>query len=334
MPRTVRLHAFGGPENLRIDDLPARAPGPGEARLRVEAAGLNRDQFMFMEGYEFEGVFARPSLPARLGHEVAGVVDAVGEGVDASWIGKRVAPVAPFDETRYGSLGEEGVVPADLLSEYPARLSPAEAAALWVPYLTAYGLVAAGGIEPGDFVALPAASSAVGLAALQIVLDTGATPIAVTRAAAKADELRALGAAHVIVTQDEDYAARIAEITSGHGVRVTFDPVGGDFLQEAAVAAAPGGIIIEYGILAGRPGPFPQEFVLGKGLTIRGWSVSEIFSDPRSREQAVTYVLDRVADGRFTPRVARTFPLDQVVDAYAHIRAEQRLGRTVITIEN
>ncbi|WP_030621490.1 zinc-dependent alcohol dehydrogenase family protein [Streptomyces fulvoviolaceus] len=333
MPRIVRLHAFGGPENLKVDELPSRQPGPGEARLRVEAAGLSRDQFMFMSGHQFEGTgFVQPELPSRLGYEVAGVVDAVGEGVDPSWIGKRVAPIGPFDESLYGSLGEEGIVPADLLCEYPATLTPAEAAALWVPYLTAYGVVTVGGIGSGDFVSIPAASSAVGLAAIQIVRDAGATPIAVTRTAAKADQLRALGAADVIVTQDEDYATRIAEITSGRGVRVTFDPIGGDFVQELAAAASPGGIIIEYGILAGGPGLFPQDFVIGKSLTIRGYTVGEILSDPKVREHATAHVLERLADGRFTPRVAKTFQLDQVVDAFAYIQSEQQLGRTVVTV--
>jgi NADPH:quinone reductase-like Zn-dependent oxidoreductase len=110
MPKIIRLHAFGGPEHLRIDDVPSRPPGPHEARLRVEAAGLNRDQFTFLEGRHFRGhAFVQPVLPSRLGYEVVGVVDAVGEGVDRAWIGTRVSPLAPFDQELYGALGP-GVV--------------------------------------------------------------------------------------------------------------------------------------------------------------------------------------------------------------------------------
>jgi len=102
VPRVVRLHSFGGPENLRIEDVPSQQPGPNEVRLRVEAAGVNRDQLTFMKGEHFRGHgFVPPKLPSRLGYEAVGVVDAVGEGVDRSWIGKRVATVPGFDQNRY-----------------------------------------------------------------------------------------------------------------------------------------------------------------------------------------------------------------------------------------
>jgi NADPH:quinone reductase-like Zn-dependent oxidoreductase len=334
MPRIVRLHSFGGPENLRVEEAPSAPPGPGEVRLRVEAAGVNRDHFTFMSGHQFRGHgFVQPELPSRLGYEAAGVVEAVGEGVDRSWIGKRVAPVPGFDESRYGTLGEEAVVPAGTLSEYPSRLTSAQAAAFWVPYLTAYGaLVPIAHVGPGDFVSIPAASSAVGLAAIQIVRDAGATAIGVTRTSAKKDELLSLGANHVIVTKEEDYEGRVREITGGNGVRITFDPVGGPFLERLAAAAAPGGIVIEYGRLSGQPAPFPLMPVVGKGLTLRGYTMSEITRDPPAAAEAKRYVFDRLADGRFVPRIARTFPLDQTVDAYRFLKSDEQIGRVVITM--
>ena len=124
MPRIVRLYRFGGPENLRIEVAPSQHPGPGEVRLRVEAAGVNRDQLTFMRGEHPSGYgIVQPKLPSRLGYEVAGVVEAAGEGVDPSWIGKRVATVPGFDQNRYGTLGEEAVVPAGVLCEYPSNLT-------------------------------------------------------------------------------------------------------------------------------------------------------------------------------------------------------------------
>jgi NADPH:quinone reductase-like Zn-dependent oxidoreductase len=334
MPRTVRFYAFGGPENLKIEDAPSQQPGPGEVRLRVEAAGLNRDQFTFMSGHHFSGHrFVQPTLPSRLGCEVSGVVEAVGEGVDRSWIGKPVAPVAPFDQNRYGTLGEEAVVPGDILSEYPSNLTPAQAAAFWVPYLTAYGaLVAIAHVKKGDLVSIPAASSAVGLAAIQIVRDAGATSIAVTRSSAKKDALRSLGADHIIVTQEEDYESRISDITSGNGVRITFDPVGGPFLEQLAAASAPGGIIVEYGRLSGQPAPFPLVPVVGKGLTLRGYTVSEIVREPQGIAATKKYICDRLADCRFVPRIAKMFQLDQTVDAYRYLESNQQIGRVVVTI--
>ncbi len=224
-------------------------------------------------------------------------------------------------------------MPADRLTEYPDTITPAQAAALWVPYLTAHCLVTVANVSEGDYVVIPAASSAVGLAAMQIVRDAGGFPIALTRGADKADRLRELGAHDVIVTSTEDNTQRVAEITDGTGARVTFDPISGGFLAEAADAASVHGIIIEYGLLGGIPDSFPLGPVVGKGLTIRGFTLDEIIRDPDARAAAVAYTLDRVADGRFTPQVAQTFPLDQVHEAFAYVAAGPDFGRTILTTE-
>jgi NADPH:quinone reductase-like Zn-dependent oxidoreductase len=335
MPRIVRLHAFGGPENLRIEDSPSQQPGAGEVRLRVAAASVTRDHFMFMSGRQFRGHgFVQPKLPSRLGYEAAGVVEAIGAGVDHAWIGKRVSTILGFDESRHGTLGEEAIVPVEFLTEYPSRLTVAQAAAFWVPYLTAYGgLVAIAHIERGDFVSIPAGPSSVGLAAIQIVRDAGATAIALSRTRTKKEDLIALGAHYVIATGEEDYEGRIREITSGRGVRVTFDPLGGPFLERLAAAAAPGGIVIEYGVLSGQPAPFPVMPVIGKGLWLRGYTVGEIVRDPQTASAAKQYIYDRLADGRFEPKIAKTFPLEQTVDAYRYVESNQQLGRVVVTTQ-
>lgn len=332
MTRIVRLHAFGGPENLRIDELVSPQPGTGEALLRIEAAGINRDHYTFMSGHQFSGHgFIQPELPSRLGYEAAGIVLAVGEGVDRSWIGKRVAPFFGMDESKYGMIGEEAIVPSQFLIEYPANLTAIQAAAFWVPYLTAYGaLVPIANVGSGDFVSIPAASSAVGLAAIQIVHDAGAKVIAITRTPDKKAELLALGADYVVVTSEEEYVGRIMEITGGKGVRITFDPVGGPFIEQLAMAAAPGGIIIEYGRLSNQAAPFPLIPVIGKGLTVRGYTLSEFARDPEMTETAKKYLLDRLADGRFVPKIACTFPLEKVVEAYQYLMTNEQIGRVII----
>jgi len=334
MPRIVRLHAFGGPENLRIEDVPSQPPDPGEVRIRVEAAGVNRDQLTFIGGQHYRGHgMVQPPLPTRLGYEVAGIVEAVGEGVDDSWIGKRVATVPAFDQTRYGALGEEAVVPAGAVAEYPSNLTTAQAAFFWIPYLTAYGgLVSIAPVQPDDYVSMTAAASSVGLAAIEFVRDADATAIAVIRNSTKKQELISRGAHHVIVTDEEDYEQRIREITGGKGVRITFDPVGGPFLDQLAAASAPGGIVIEYGRLSGQPAPFPMIPVIGKGLTLRGYTVGEILRDPQATATAEQHIYDRVADGRFVPKVAVTFPFDQVIEAYRYVQSNPQMGRVVITM--
>jgi NADPH:quinone reductase-like Zn-dependent oxidoreductase len=329
MPKIVRFHQIGGPENLRLEDLPSAQPGKGEARIRVHAAGLNRAESMFFHGAYVEP----PQLPARLGYEVAGVIEAVGEGVDKSWVGKKVATIPAFSQNRYGTLGEEAIVPATALGEYPAKLSAVEASAIWMQYLTAYGaLVTIGGVKTGDFVSIPAASCSVGLAAIQIAKAEGATAIAVTRSSKKRAELLALGADHVIVTDEEDYVARAKEITGGKGVRLTFDPVAGPFIEKLAAAAAQGGIIFEYGALSSEPTPFPLFTALTNSLNIRGYTLLAITQNPELLPKATRYVFDRLADGRFVPKIAKTFPFAQTVQAYQYLESNQQVGKIVITV--
>jgi NADPH:quinone reductase-like Zn-dependent oxidoreductase len=329
VPVIVRFYQLGGPENLKLEEVPDQQPGKGEVRLRVQAAGLNRAESMFYRGRYLEN----PKLPSRLGYEVAGVVDAVGDGVDKAWIGKQASTIPSFSMTQYGTLGEQAVVPEYALGAYPANLSPSQAAAIWMQYLTAYGaLVHYGGVMAGDFVSIPAASSSVGLAAIQIVRDAGATAIAVTRTSAKRAELLALGAHHVIASEEEDYPARMKEISGGKGARLTFDPVAGPFLQKLASGAAQGGIIFEYGALAGQPTPFPLFEALSLGLTIRGYVLMEITGKPALLKTATKYVYDRLADGRFVPKIAKTFPFAKTVEAYQYLESNQQVGKIVITV--
>jgi len=329
MPRIVRFHQLGGPENLRFEDEPSQQPGKDEVRLKVQAVGLNRAESMFYHGQYVE----LPTLPARLGYEAAGIVEVVGEGVDARWIGKPVATVPSFSMNSYGALGEEAVVPVTALGEYPPNLSPDQASAIWMQYLTAYGaLVYIGGVKAGDFVSIPAASSSVGLAAIQITRDAGATAIAVTRTSAKREELLALGAHHVIVSEEEDYAARVKEISGGKGARLTFDPVAGPFIEKLAAGAAQGGIIFEYGVLSMQPTPFPVLFALRHALSVRGYSLMEITMNPAVAETAKKYIYDRLADGRFAPKIARRFPFDETVAAYRFLESNQQVGKVVITV--
>lgn len=329
MPSIIRFHELGGPEVLKFEDAPSRDPGSGEARLRVHAVGLNRAETMYFHGRYLE----TPHLPSRLGYEVAGVVEAVGEGVDEKWVGKEVSTVPGFSQNRYGSLGEEAIVPANSLSEYPPSLTKVQAAAIWMQYLTAWGgLVNIGTVKAGDFVSIPAASSSVGLAAIQIARDAGATAIAVTRTSAKRDELLALGAHHVIASTEEDYVSRVNEITNGKGVRITFDPVGGPFAETLASAASYGGIVILYGVLAEQPTPFPLFAAFRKALTFRAYTLMEFTGTPEVLDSARKYVYERLADGRLTPQIAKTFAYKDTVAAYRYLESNQQIGKVVITV--
>jgi len=329
MPKIVRFHEVGGPEVLSIEEEMPKQPGKGEVRLKVQAVGLNRAESMFIRDQYVES----PKLPSGVGYEAAGVVEAVGPDVDKSWVGKRVAIIPSFSMNDYAMLGEEVIAPAAALGEYPAQLSPVEGAAIWMQYITAYGaLIAIAHLAKGDFVVIPAASSSVGIAATEIVKAEGAISIATTRKSNKKAELLALGADHVIATEEEDIVARVKEITGGKGARVIFDPVAGPLLDRLAEAAAIGGIVFEYGWLSGQPTPFPLLTALGKGLNVRGYSMMEITRNLEKLPAAKKYVYDRLADGRFRPKVAKIFPFAQTIEAYKYLESNAQVGKVVITV--
>jgi NADPH:quinone reductase-like Zn-dependent oxidoreductase len=275
----------------------------------------------------------KPELPSRLGYEAAGIVEAVGPDVDKNWIGKRVATIPGYSQNKYGVLAEEAIVPASALGEVPETLSAVEAAAVWMQYVTAWGaLVHFGEVARGDFVIITASSSSVGLAAIQIVKDAGAIAIATTRTSKKRDDLRSFGADHVIATEEEDLPARVDEITGGKGARLIFDPVAGPFVEKLAQAAAYHGIVFEYGALSLESTPFPFFHALRKGLTFRGYTLHEVSHDPQALAAAKSYIYDRLADERFRPKIARTFPFSQTVEAYRYLESNAQIGKIVITL--
>jgi NADPH:quinone reductase-like Zn-dependent oxidoreductase len=329
MPKIVRFHALGGPEVLKIEEQPTPEPKQGEVRIKVKAIGLNRAEWMFMHGQYLEN----PKLPSGLGYEAAGTIEAVGPDVDKKWLGKAVATIPSFSMNQYGMVGEEVIAPVYALGEYPASLSSEQAAAIWMQYLTAYGaLIEIAPVKKGDFVLITAASSSVGLAAIQIAKAEGATAIATTRKSDKKKELLSLGADHVIATEEEGLAARVLEISGGKGARVIFDPVGGPTLEKLAEAVSAGGIIIEYGALATQPTPFPLFAALAKGLTFRGYVLGEVTTHPEKLGKAKKYISERLADGRFSPKIAKTFPFAQTVQAYQYLESNAQVGKVVVTV--
>ena len=329
MPKIVRFHETGGADVLKIEDLPLTEPGEGEVRLKVEAIGLNRAEVMFRQGQYLE----TPKLPSRLGYEAAGIVDAVGVGVSDIQIGDRVSTIPSFSIGQYGVYGESAIVPAYAVARYPDTLSVIEGTAIWMQYLTAFGaLVEYGHLKKEDSVLITAASSSVGLAAIQITKSAGALAIATTRGADKKQFLLDAGANHVIVTDEEDLAKSVMTITSGHGANIIFDPVGGPLLESLADAAAPGAMIFEYGALSTAPTTFPLFSALAKGLTVRGYTLFEIVKDPGKLARGKQYIYDGLQTGALKPIIDSTFPLDAIADAHRYMESNQQKGKIVVTI--
>ncbi|WP_327067265.1 zinc-dependent alcohol dehydrogenase family protein [Kitasatospora sp. NBC_01250] len=328
MAKAVVFDEIGGPEVLKIVEVELGEPGPDEVLVRVEALGLNRAEAMFRGGT----YFYQPELPgSRLGYEATGVVEAVGAAVTGFAVGDLVSTAALGNLSTHGVYGDRVLVPETNLIHRPGEVDAVTGAAVWLSYTTAYGaLVDKGGMRPGDTVLITAASSSVGVAAIQIARHLGAIPVAATRTAAKREQLLKLGAAHVIVTDEEDLLGRVGEITGGRGAELVFDPVAGPGLATIAQAVAPGGLLIVYGWLDSRPTPLP----LNWGLRVLGYSNLDITGDPAARRRAWHFVDAGLRAGTLAPVVDRVFDLSEIVEAHRHLEANGQVGKVVVTVSH
>lgn len=331
MTRVVRFHRTGGPEVMQFDDLPVGNPGRGEIRVRVEAIGLNRAEAMFRSGAYLED----PRLPARLGYEASATVEALGDGVNGFAPGDPVSVIPAFSMNDYGVYADTTIVPAYAVVRRPNGASAIEAAAVWMAYLTAWGaLIDIGRLGPGDAVVITAASSSVGLAAIQIANRVGAISIATTRLRAKSAALQAAGAAHVIVTSEEDIVVEVDRATDGKGARLVFDPVGGPQVEKLAEATRSHGILFIYGALATAPTPFPVIAAMQKALTMRGYTLFEFVRDTERLARASAFIEDGLVGGHLKPIIAKTFSLDEIVEAHRYMESNEQFGKIVVTVSH
>jgi NADPH:quinone reductase-like Zn-dependent oxidoreductase len=330
MTRVVRFHEYGDADVLRIEDVNVPAPRADEVQIAVKAIGLNRAEVMFRTGrYLQEAVF-----PSQLGYEAAGIVKAFGADVKGFAENDAVSVIPTLDMSRWPTYGELINIPARYVVRHPANLTFEQAAASWMQYVTAWGaLIAQAKLNADDFVIISAASSSVGVAAIQLARSVGATVIATSRTSAKAQPLRDAGAHHVIATSEEDLAARVSEVTNGKGARVVFDPIGGPAIAQLAECMSFGGILLEYGALSMDEGTFPQFALLGKCLTIKGYLYSEITSNDALLEGAKEFISEGLETVALVPLISRTFPFDQIQEATRFLESNEQIGKIVVTVD-
>src|ERR1700684_2922586 len=270
MSRMIKFAQAGGPEVLEFIEMDVPAPGPHEVRVEVRAIGINRADSMWRNDKYVES----PIFPAGLGYDCAGIVDGVGKDVTGFAVGDVVSTIPPFSLNKYSTYGEVILAPDHAVVKHPQQLSFVEAASIWMMFLTAYGaLVLDAQVKADDFVVVPAASSSVGLAAIQIANYAGATPIALTRTSEKKQRLHEDGAPHVIVTQEQDMLAEVMRITDGNGARIVFDPVGGPDFRKLIAALTFQGIAYIYGALSEDDTPIPVLGMIGQMPTVKGYSI-------------------------------------------------------------
>ncbi|MFE6933638.1 zinc-dependent alcohol dehydrogenase family protein [Streptomyces sp. NPDC057699] len=326
MPRVVVFDRTGAPDVLHLVDEPLDEPGTGEVRIRIEAAGVNRLDQMMRAGH-YPGPVRLPH--ARLGCEGTGTVDAVGPGVEGIAAGDAVIITAVPAMDLNGTYAEYTTVSAASVVPRPAGLDATAAAALWVAYSTAYGaLVEKAAARPGDHVLITAASSAVGLAAIQVARQLGAVPLAVTRSGAKKDALLAAGAEAVIATDRDDVSEAAHRHTGGAGADIILDTVMGPGLADLAKAAKPGGTLVTAGWLDPRPASFPMNWP----LTIIGYASFEHTLDPTVVRRIAAFLEAGLRTGALRPTVDRVFGLDDIVAAHAYLEEGHQVGKIVVTV--
>ncbi|WP_031524628.1 zinc-dependent alcohol dehydrogenase family protein [Streptomyces sp. NRRL F-5123] len=325
MPRVVVFDEFGGPEVMHVVEEPLEEPAAGEVRVRIEAFAVNPLDQMMRSGASPAPV---PLPHARLGIEGTGVVDALGPGVTGLRKGEPVILAAVPDANVRGSYAEYTTLPASRVVARPDGLGATEAAAVWVAFSTAYGaLVEKAGMRPGDHVLVTAASGGVGRAAMQIARQIGAVPIAVTRHAAREDELLAAGAAAVVATDRADIAEAVGRHTGGAGADIVLDLVRGPGQQDLLRAARPGGTLVAAGFLDPRPAPFPA----GPPLTIFSYRSFEHTLDAAAVRRMAAFLEAGVRLGALRPAVDdEVFSLDTVVGAHRRFEQGLHAGRKIV----
>jgi NADPH2:quinone reductase len=327
MPQAIRIDAYGGPELMTLAHVEVGQPGPGEIRIRHQAAGLN-----FIDVYQRTGLYPLP-LPLNLGMEGAGMVEAVGEGVTHLKAGDRAA----YASNPPGSYSEARVMPAKNVVRLPDGIDFETGAAMMLKGLTAQYLLRrvkpVEGLEPGDHVLFHAAAGGVGLIACQWAKALGLQLIGTAGSAAKCELAKAHGAAHVIDYSKEDFAARVKEITGGKGVKVVYDSVGKDTFDKGLECLRPFGLMVCFGNASGPVPPVNPGLLAAKGsLYLTRQTLFTHIATREATQQMADELFAVVGNGRVKIRIDQRYPLAEAAQAHRDLEARKTTGCTVFTM--
>jgi NADPH2:quinone reductase len=323
MPRAIRIHRPGGPEAMRFEEVTVGQPGPGEARLKQTAVGLN-----YIDVYHRTGLYPLPSYPAVIGMEGAGVVEAVGPGVTEVAVGDRVA----YADAPPGAYAEARLMPAHRLVKLPAAISDRQAAAMMLQGMTVqYLLRRTFQVRKGDWVLFHAAAGGVGLIACQWLKHLGATTIGTVGSDAKAELARAHGCHHVINYRNEDFVAKVKALTDGGGVHVVYDSVGKDTFDGSLDCLAPRGLMVSFGSSSGPVPPFDLGILSRKGSLYLTRPTLMTYNARRDDLVACAQELfDLVGKGIVTIEINQTYPLAAAAQAHRDLEDRKTTGSTIL----
>jgi synaptic vesicle membrane protein VAT-1 len=337
--RAIWITKPGGPDALEVREAPDPEPGAGQVRIRVQAAGLNFAEVMAAQGLYPDA----PKPPCVVGYEVAGVVDAVGDGVSGFEAGNRVLAL-----TRFGGHADVVCVPARQVLAIPDAMSFSEAAALPVTYLTAYHMLfRVASIRPGERVLVHMAAGGVGMAVLQLCRTVGDVEVFGTASAAKHGALRDEGCQHPIDYHTTDYAAEVRRLTAGEGVDIVLDPLGGNDWRKGLKLLRPCGRLVAYGfanMTSGqrrRPARVLSQALsvplltplglMNRNLSVSGVNVGHLWDQVELLRDELQAVLILWEQGAVKPRIDATFSFAEAAAAHRRILDRGNTGKVLLT---
>ena len=323
MSSAIRIHQFGGPEVLQWEEVAVGSPGPGEVKLRQTAVGLN-----YIDVYHRTGLYPLPNLPATPGMEGAGIVQAVGTGVQEVAVGDRVA----YAGLPPGAYAEERLIPAHRLVRLPDAITDQQAAGMMLQGMTVqYLLRSTFHIKKGDTILFHAAAGGVGLIACQWAKHLGATVIGTVGSPEKAALAKAHGCDYPLLYREEDWVARVMEITEGQGVPVVYDSVGRDTFLKSLDCLRPLGLMVSFGQASGPVAPLETGLLAAKGsLFLTRPTLMTYTAGRKDLLGCATELFDVVQSGAVKIEVKQTYPLREAERAHRDLEARKTTGSTVL----
>lgn len=337
MSRMIRFHKFGDADVLQCEELPTPIPGPGEVLVRVQAVGLGWKDVLWRQNLAAE----QAQLPAGVGFELSGSIEAVGEGVDDLELGTPVASFPASTPNRYPTWGDLVLMPRYALTRYPDVLSPLEASVHYTALLFAYfALVDLAKLKPGQHVLITEASHCLAPQTVQLAKALGAKVIASTSEAANREFLRGLGADKIVVTEEQDLVLEIERYTEGKGVEVILDQCAGPQMKLLGDVAAPRGKLILYGVNGGNDTAFPAcaafkkhlQFFRHCVLDFTGHSELGIEQNQEAVQRALQHINQLTADRLLQPTIDKVFAFDDFVASHRYMETCPSRGRVVLEL--
>jgi NADPH2:quinone reductase len=323
MPHAIRVHQTGKPEVLQWEEVDVGEPGPGQAKIRQEAAGLN-----FIDVYHRTGLYKQP-LPFTPGVEGAGTVESVGENVTNVKAGDRVAYAGPL-----GGYAEERLIDADRLVKLPDAISCEQAAGMMLQGMTAQMLLrSVFPVARGDMILVHAAAGGVGLIMCQWAAALGATVIGTVGTEVKAELARAHGCAHPILYSKQDFVEQVNTITGGEKLPVVYDSVGRTTFMKSLDCLKVRGLMVSFGNASGPPKPIPPTLLAQKGsLYLTRPTLFHYIATREQLEQSAGELFDMVESGKVKIEVKQRFELKNAAEAHRQLQARKTTGSTILTI--